>query len=103
MNEQQQIRVGDGATICFYTDRKAATVTKVRKTKSGRLVVEVQTDTATRTDNNGMSEIQYYEYSRDPNGQIYTFRENKNKQLVGKGGSPQLFVGFRREYYDYSF
>lgn len=55
--------VGMGATILGYSDRHAATVVSV--SKDGKSV-DIQRDTATRTDKNGMSECQDYEYSPTP-------------------------------------
>ena len=43
-------KIGDGATIVMWTDRRPATVIVVRKTKSGKLNVVVQEDKATRSD-----------------------------------------------------
>lgn len=61
--EGREVKVGDGATICYYTDRKAATViAKTAKT------ITVQEDTATRVDKNGMSDSQAYSYAANPNG-----------------------------------
>lgn len=105
--------VGMGATVCFYTDRHAATVTKVWEER-GKMFVEVQEDTATRTDNYGMSDMQDYEYTANPNGEIYTYRYNaktaKWDQVVKgesgrwrKVGHPALVLGVRKEYYDFSF
>lgn len=91
--------VGMGATIYFWTDRRAATVTKV--SPSGK-TIELQEDKATRTDNNGMSEMQRYTFERDPNGGIHLARLRKNgtwKTATGNG----VTLGNRSEYYDFSF
>lgn len=89
-------KVGDGATMLSWTDRHPATVIKVT-----RCTVTVQEDTAKRTDKNGMSECQTYDYSPNPAGSIRTFRRNSKGQLVGNGRF--LFVGRREKYHDYSF
>lgn len=98
-------KVGDGATVVAWSDRHAATVTDVRKTASGKLVVTVQADKATRTDGNGMSDSQSYSYEPDPNGRTYTFSQRKDGVLREKGsnGGYTLWLGCRDEYYDYSF
>lgn len=106
--------VGMGATLCYYTDRHAATVIEVWE-KNGKAFVKVQQDTATRTDNYGMSDMQDYEYTRNPNGRIHTYRFNQKKLIwdrvvvnpdtgrYQKSESPHLALGRRNEYYDYSF
>ena len=94
---------GDGATICKYTDRTAATVTRVRRTTSGLLVVDVQVDKAIRTDSHGISESQSYRYEPDPNGATYRFSQRKDGVLREVGGSWSLLLGTRMQYHDYSF
>lgn len=102
--------IGMGATILLWTDRHAATVTEV----NGK-VITVQQDIAKRIDKNGMSDMQDYEYERDPNGIVYNFRKNKNgkwdevrfNEETGRwnkiNGGSGISIGFRREYYDFSF
>ena len=87
--------VGMGATICCWTDRHAATIVKVT-----RCQIHVQEDIATRTDDNGMSESQRYEYQPDPNGAVIVFRKTKHGWKSKSGG---LLVGVRRHYHDFSF
>ncbi len=101
-----QPQVGDGATVCYYTDRHAATVIAVKTFKSGARAgqvreVTVQMDRATRTDDLGMSDCQSYSYERDPNGSTATFKVNKQGRFGTPGSS--LAIGYREEYYDYSF
>lgn len=92
---QAEPKVGDGATICMWSDRHAATIIKVTP-----YTVTVQEDKAIRTDTNGMSESQTYRYEPDPHGATYTFRKTKNGwKCKGVG----LTIGVRRHYYDYSF
>lgn len=105
--------VGLGATLCWYTDRHAATVIEVWEER-GKTYIKVQQDIAKRTDNYGMSDCQDYEYERDPNGCTYVYRWNQNKMIWDrvykaetgrwrKTDSPVVALGYRREYYDYSF
>jgi len=68
---------GMGATILCWTDRHAATITKVWVDRR-RTYVEVQEDSAVRTDRNGMSECQTYQYVANPNGHITVFRCERN-------------------------
>lgn len=96
-------QVGMGATICHWTDRTACTIISV--STSGR-EVRVQYDHAKRIDKNGMSECQDYEYSPNPEGCVSTFTLRKNGRFVEKGSDMRgtgLGVGFRNQYYDYSF
>ncbi len=93
-------KVGMGATQIGWTDRKAYTIIAV--SKSGKRCT-VQRDKATRTDRNGMSDAQCYDYSRDKDGHTYEISLRKDGQwrIVGDG---RLFaIGWRSEYFDYSF
>jgi len=92
--------VGDGVTMCFFSDRHACTVIK-RTAKT----VTVQRDKATRSDGNGMSDAQSYEYERDPGGATYVFSLRKNGTWRQRGDSDRgtRLVAGRREYYDFSF
>lgn len=98
-SKQPTPQVGDGCTLTLYTDRDAATVVEVISPKK----VVVQVDKAQRTDKNGMSEDQSYEYAQDPNGakHIYTLRKSgKWKSSTGPDG---IAFGFRNKYHDFSF
>lgn len=108
MNLNEQIKVGEGATIKWYSDRTACTIIEV-----GKNYIKVQQDKATRIDNNGMSDAQEYVYERDNKAPIYTFKKcrkskyDENDLYTDNGkrndyGS-KLIIGIRREYYDYTF
>lgn len=87
--------VGMGATVCCWTDRHAGTIVKVTPCQ-----IHLQYDTATRTDDNGMSESQSYDYEPNPNAPVVVFRKTKQGwKSQGKG----LLIGFRQHYHDYSF
>jgi hypothetical protein len=90
--------VGMAATICYYSDRAAATVVYVSET--GYKVI-VKEDHAVRVDNNGMSEIQKYEYTPNPLGREHVFYRNQHGDYAQRGKS--LHLGDRRAYHDYSF
>lgn len=95
--------VGMGATINFHSDSKAATIIQISH-KGNRIVL--RQDKATRTDHNGISESQTYNYEPDPGGVIYfaTLRKDGRYRLVGTSKSGKtVTLGVRREYYDYSF
>jgi len=107
--------VGMGATMLQWTDRHAATITKVFKHGKTTYVI-VTRDTATRTDKNGMSESQEYTYSSNLNGTEHIFKKNPKtgfwkevrfnnatKRYVQMSHGTGLKIGVRDEYYDYSF
>lgn len=92
--------IGMGATVLCWSDRHAGTVVKVT-----RCTLVVQEDTATRTDTNGRSEVQAYDYARNPDGRLWKFRLTKRGwRAEGSGGQGNgLLLGDRRKYHDYSF
>lgn len=100
--------VGMGATVLMWTDRHAATIIEVGRTKAGAVKsVTVQEDKATRTDEYGMSDAQSYSYEPDPNGAVRVYTKRKNGAFV-REGSPmnsgeRVGIGYRKHYYDYSF
>jgi len=105
--------VGMGVTMLSYTDRHPGTIIKVEKSGKG-LIVTVQADDAKRIDDNGLSESQEYEYTPNPKGVIYFYKQKepntcwthvyksaetgRYRQSVGG-----LFIGKREKYYDFSF
>jgi hypothetical protein len=91
-------KVGDGATLLSWTDRHPATVVWV--SPSGK-TIRLQADSAVRKDDNGMSEVQAYEFSPDPEGPVRTARLTKKGWKVSKG--PAVLIGHREKYHDYSF
>ena len=105
MNEAKTIElvVGLGATELGYTDRYPFTVVEIL---TPRMVV-VQADKFSRTDDNGMSECQDYEYMANPEGEKVTITRRKNGKWVQKGSGSKdgraFSVGRRRKYHDYSF
>ena len=104
---------GMGATILCWTDRHAATIICVDKSHTQTLLW-VREDKATRTDKNGMSECQSYDFEPNPNGRVLTFRQTKSggweevevNQKTGrlnKVDGHGLRIGERAEYRDFSF
>lgn len=93
--------VGMGATYIGYTDRHAYTVIEVVNPKC----IVVQQDTARRTDKNGMSDSQSWEFERNPNGRrvTLTLRKNGDWRETGTRSGGTFLIGERMEYYDYSF
>lgn len=99
-----EYKVGDGATICYYSDREPATIIEI--SEDGK-IVKVQEDKAVRTDTNGMSDSQDYDYFRNENGTIHTFKRNRKGFYTDNGKATdygtKLGFGYRRKYFDYSF
>lgn len=104
-----ELNVGDGVTLNFYSDEKPATVIEVDPNSRW---IKVQEDNSIRVDKNGMSDNQEYEYQRNENGQIYTFYKTRYKDftLFTDTGKSQyntygiyLDLKVRRKYFDYSF
>jgi hypothetical protein len=95
--EDQEPKVGMGATYILWTDRMPCTVIWVSDDKKK---IKVQTDKSVRIDKRGLSEEQEYEYYPDPNGQVFTAKLLKRGWIAcGK----KFLLGFRERYYDYSF
>lgn len=92
--------IGMGATIQIGSDAHPATVIQI--TNNGKRVV-IQEDTATRVDNNGMSESQHYTYEPNPQGTIHIATLRKDGRWRLTGGKTPIILGYRRKYYDYSF
>lgn len=92
--------VGMGATELCWSDRHPYTIIEI--SKSGKRM-KVQADIAIRTDNNGMSESQEYEYKRDPEGAIRTLYLTKTGKWRELKGICFFSIGSRSEYYDFSF
>ena len=104
------VRVGDGVTVNLWSDRYAATVTKVTKS-----TVTVRRDKATLNPDfkpewipGGFAahctnqDEQTYTYESDENGTEYTFRWSRKYQRYGQPGNLSLSKG-RHEFYDYNF
>lgn len=105
-----EVTIGMGATLLSWTDRDAATVVSY---DAKRQIVGVQQDDAKRTDTNGISEAQEYEFTPNPNAYISYFkfgrkgwnrvRFNEETKRWVKTGSGGLSVGVRSKFHDFSF
>lgn len=91
--------VGMGATIVMYSDRHAATVVEVVGPKK----IIVQEDTSTRTDKNGMSENQDYNYSPNPAAPRRTFTLRKDGRWHESKAGTIIRLGERDSYHDFGF
>lgn len=105
--------VGMPATILHWTDRSPATIVSV-ETVGNALIIGAQDDLYQRTDKNGFSETQTYDYSPNPNGHIQYFRRDKNgfwKQVRknaetgrwNKSEGSGIRLGVREKYWDPCF
>jgi hypothetical protein len=106
--------VGMGATVLGWTDRHAATIIDVFNVGKTQYVT-VQYDDSRRTDTNGMSESQTYEYTPNPYGikETYRFsgqtgqwqavRKNTETGRWKKTSGYGLRIGVREKYHDFSF
>jgi hypothetical protein len=94
--------VGMGATILGWTDRYAATIVEVSKTKHR---VGVKRDKVKRLDSNGQSESQRWLCVPDPNNPVEYFSRRKDGSYaaVGSRSACRLRIGERNHYYDFSF
>lgn len=98
-----EVQVGDGATYHIGSDRYPYTVVGILTTKR----LKVRQDNARRTDNNGFSEIQTWEYSPNENGpeEVITLRKNGLWYRLGSPGKGSGFftIGKRAMYQDPHF
>lgn len=96
--KRYNVQVGDGVTICYYTDREAGTI--IKRTKN---TITYQRDKAIRIDNNGMSDCQEYRYERDPNGKIEVYHWSDKYGCFRNSQNHLYVINGRYEYFDYSF
>jgi hypothetical protein len=106
--------IGEGATICYYSDRQACTIISYSNKK-----ITVRYDKATLKPDwkpefykGGFSAYcannnsQEYDYEQDENGQVEVFTLRKNGKWIRKGESlrgTKLIVGKRSHFHDYNF
>lgn len=103
--------VGMGVTFLHWTDRSAGTIIEVFKIGND-LAIKAQGDNAERTDKNGFSEDQTYEYTPNPKGAVSVWRfrngawekvflnPDSNRWKKSGGG---LIIGKREAYWDPCF
>lgn len=96
--------VGMGATEYCWSDRHAYEIISVKDERH----ITVRQYTAKRTDNNGMSECQDYEFISNPNGatcDLFLTSKGEWRERIGKNGlgCNRWGIGRADEYYDYSF
>lgn len=107
--ERREIEVGDGCTVCLYSDREAYTV--IRKTKT---MIVLQRDKAIKDPNfkpewvpGGFSAVclnqedQAYTYEADPDGRQIKAYWSENDGCYKHQGC--RVINGRHEFYDYNF
>jgi len=93
------VKIGMGCTEILWSDREPYTVIEILAKNK----IMVQADKAIRTDKNGASECQEYDFERNPNGTTYILTNSK-KHGWHIAGTERVFVmDYREKYYDFSF
>jgi len=92
--------IGEGATVSVGSDSYPYTIVDV--SKSGKTIT-LREDKCERTDSNGMSEAQEYNYFRDFNGKEIKATKRKTGAWKTTGGNSMVSIGVRRRYYDFCF
>lgn len=101
-------KVGDGATVLYMSDRRAATIQLVsfKRDKTVKWV-RVTFDICKALHKDIFTEAQSYEYTSDPNGEGLYFSRRKNGKFVRHGepmkGGTVLLIGVRDHYIDPHF
>lgn len=101
--------VGMGATELMYSDRHAHTIVEVLTNAKGEPKrIGTRRDIPARTDTNGMSECQVYQFTPAPESTPCTYWTlRKTGQWIREGeslrGGTVLRIGDRSEYRDPSF
>jgi len=94
--------VGMGATYYGLSDREPYTIVEVVNHRT----IRVQQDFASRTDDNGLSKVQEYIYSRNTVAPLLTLTLRKCGKWVEKGrllSANGFALGHRSKYVDPSF
>lgn len=92
--------IGEGATVKFGSDSRPYTIYDA--SYSGKTLY-LREDHATRIDKNGMSEMQEYQYSPNPNGSELKVTLRKDGRYKVVKTDMLVSIGVRRYYYDFSF
>ncbi len=94
-NQEQEIKIGMGATIIMYSDRIACTVIEIK----GKCKAVIQRDKAKCI---GGAYSNEWELSRDENGMKYEIYCRNGVWRV-KDSKEKVIIGKRDYYYDYTF
>lgn len=80
---QPEPKVGMGVTLLGWTDRYPGTIVDVF-VQGAYEYIAIQEDNYVRTDNNGFSESQTYEYSRNPRASLIYYRRKRAQGNDGR-------------------
>lgn len=105
---QPEPEVGQGATICMWSDRHPATVVAVLRFKTGPKTgqvrgVEVTGDSWKIVKGSEQDGSAQYTYTSNPDAPRRTFLVDQHGRYVEKGGGDRLSLGGRDRHYDPSF
>lgn len=109
IEQRREVNVGDGVTVCLYSNRHAGTVIKKNKRS-----ITIQYDKAVMDENFKPEFVtggfaghctnqneQTYTYERDPNGRIEAYCWSEKYGAYRKGNI--IIINGRHEFYDYNF
>lgn len=96
-------KVGMGATEMCWSDRHAYEIVEVKDARH----ITVRKLDYKRIDNNGMSEMQTYEYTSNednPKATLFLTKKGEWRERIGRElGCYRWVIGHAEEYYDFSF
>lgn len=92
--------IGMGATVHSFSDSHPATIIRISASLNQ---IVLQEDKSIRTDNNGLSDCQSYDYESDTNGILYFATLRKDGKYRVTGSKRLVSLGIRRKHHDYSF
>lgn len=93
-------QIGEGATVRVGSDAYPYTIIDI--SDSGKTIY-LREDKVERIDNNGMSELQEYNYFRNPEGKEIKATRRKNGSWKTTGNNCPVSIGIRCRFYDFSF
>jgi len=91
---------GDGVTICYYSDRKPATILSISKNRS-KITIQMDKTTLKTTYDGGSGDDQDWTIERDEEGKICAAHWSESKRCYTTNGNP--VVPERHKYHDYCF
>ncbi len=95
-----QLVIGLGVTLGVGSDCYPYTLVDFNAKGT---VISVSADKYKRTDSNGLSESQEYEYTTDPNAPVEKLRWSNKFKCYRTAGGSRYHVGHRRAYQNPSF
>ena len=99
-NNQSVPKVGEGATILYWSDRDAYEV--LNTSLDGKRVL-IDKYREKRTDNLGMSDHQEYAYDELIGAPQWIVYKYNSWRYENTGGKLNIIFGVKQQYYDFSF